>query len=132
MSDTITGRPLTEDEVRERFLAQVWVDIREWEKYPDKTVRERLEGAAFSILASLDGASIGLPRFSVSPSPHESDKQFSIENGIDWWSNDKSKVMKGVWWPETDCDISGGLHELFYDVGRKKGYVKDEENGKTK
>lgn len=73
------------DELRQDFVDQIKVYVRYWDKLPDKTSSEKLEGLAFSILVMLDGES-SLPPFAVKPID---------ENG-----------------KEGD-DIGGALHELF-------------------
>ena len=95
---------LTEDEVRRRFLKEVWGLIEYWENVYS-TPRMRLCGLAFSMLVMLDGGS-NMPAFVVAPLPHEDDKAYCIEKGEDWFpENHESNVR---------CNISGSLHELFY------------------
>jgi hypothetical protein len=91
------SRPLTEEEVRQRFLDNVRALVQHWERNPK--VEDRCSGVAFSILALLDGCS-GFPACKVIPSPHESDKEFNESNGDNWFP-------EGV-------DIAGSLHEEFY------------------
>lgn len=132
MTKSKKERPLTEDEVRDKFLAHVWEIIEFWDKHSNRTTsREKMEGLAFSILSALDGSSVGLPAFIVAPAPHPEDKEFSLKEGFNWWVQDPSKRQYGVYWPENNnanvvCDIGGGLHESLYRVGREKGYVKEE------
>jgi hypothetical protein len=95
---------LTCDEVQERFLQQVRVSVQYWQHLPDKTVGERLEGLAFSIMAILDGVS-SLPVFIVAPLPHPDDKEFHRDEGEHWWPENHTVAVV--------CDISGGLHELL-------------------
>lgn len=59
---------------------------------------------------------MALPGFIVAPFPHEEDKDYMISQGEDYFpSNDAEKI---------NGDIAGGLHELFYSVGKKHGYKK--------
>lgn len=114
-SGDVGPRPLTVDEVRDRFIRHVRGLIDYWENLPGKTTRERMDGVVFSILVSLDGESAGLPKFIVAPDPHPSDKEFCKENGIDWWRTEGNKGM-GLYWPQNcdldvKADISGCLHE---------------------
>lgn len=107
------SREYTTDEIREKFLRHVWNLIEYWEKEdrPGST-RERLEGLAHSILATLDGASAELPSFIIAPSPHESDKAYHKKEGENWYPENKASV---------NGDIGGALHELLYPIGREMG-----------
>ena len=106
-------RQYTEEEVLERFLKQVWVNIDYWEGQYDKVVatypcRRKLEGLAFSILAMLDGSNLDLPKFIVAPDPHPEDKSYLRD------------VEQENWYPENydagvECDLGGYLHELFHN-----------------
>jgi len=89
---------LTEEQVRENFLSQIHALVRYWNNQNEDDIG-KLEGLAFSILSILDGSSV-LPSFTVSPRPHEDDKEFN-------------KSIGEHWYPESGCDISGCLHEQF-------------------
>lgn len=54
-------------EVREALLMNIWQAIDYWDTVDGSTQRERLQGLAFSILATLDGCSVGIPEFSIVP-----------------------------------------------------------------
>lgn len=99
----------TINEVRNEFLSHIKTLIDYWEKVPNQnSIKDRLSGLAFSILATIDGCSMDLPSFILAPCPHEDDKQFNIEEGNDFYpENHNSNV---------NCDISGGLHELLHKV----------------
>lgn len=107
------SRELTEDEVRKQFLKLVWDYIEYWDKLPDKTCRERLEGLAFGMLVILDGESAELPGFVVAPDPHPDDKEYHKERGENWFPENHES--------DTNCDIGGCLHELFFKA--KKVFV---------
>lgn len=96
----------SEEEVTEMVLGHIKVLIEHWEhESRAKTVGEKLEGLAFSILTMIDG-STNLPRFILAPDPHPDDKEYNIDNEEDYFpENQESNVV---------CDISGCLHELFY------------------
>jgi len=100
-------REYTEDEIREKFLKHVWHLIEYWHKeVPNKPEKEKMEGLAFSILAALDGSAMALPPFIVAPMPHKEDKEFYINNDMNYYPyNDRSKI---------NGDIAGSLHELFF------------------
>jgi hypothetical protein len=102
MSDT--PREYTPDEVRDELMRTIWAAVSYWEKLPEKqvhTVRERLSGLAFSILATLDGCG-AMPAFSVTPVPHESDKDYFQSQGENWY-------------PTNEPDL-GMLHDFFYKL----------------
>ncbi len=105
----MTAREYTEGEVREEFLKKVWQTIGYWSSVEGISCREKMEGLAFSMLVILDGESMGMPGFVVSPHPHPDDKKFFQEKGESWYPQ---------YLAEEACDIAGGLHELFYDVSK--------------
>lgn len=110
------GRELTEEEVRAALLDNIWGIIGYWEKVDGKdgpkTVRDRISGAVFSVLVTLDGGSMGLPKFIVAPDPHPDDREYHQDQGEDWFpENHDSDVV---------CDLSGGLHELFHQHDPQK------------
>jgi hypothetical protein len=43
---------------------------------PEEDIRHRCRGVAFTVLSTLDGASLGLPGFDLIPTPHPSDKAY--------------------------------------------------------
>jgi hypothetical protein len=99
-------REYTEDEIREKFIKHIWSLIDYWHKIHNKSEKEKMEGLAFSILAALDGGAMALPSFIVAPMPAKADKEFYINNNMNYYPyNDTSKI-KG--------DIAGSLHELFF------------------
>lgn len=98
-----TPRAMTEEEVRTVFLDHIARMVDYWEHEPRAdTLRDRLEGVAFSILAALDGGAMTLPGFRVYPNPHKSDKAYNRKKGRNWYPN--------------DVDIAGGLHEHWYEA----------------
>ena len=103
-----TPREKTVDEIRDEFLAHVRSLVTYWNKLDGKdsprTQKERLEGLAFSIMVLLDGGTM-LPGFIVAPCPHESDKEYKISQGEDYYPYNDEKNVNG--------DIAGCLHELL-------------------
>jgi hypothetical protein len=108
-------RQWTEDEIREHFLEGVWSCIESWDGYEGKTQRERLQGLAFSIMAGLDGAG-DFPSCIVAPCPHPTDRAYHQQEGTNWYPENHEAQVEG--------DIGGTLHDNFYEVGRRRGYVK--------
>lgn len=109
MTQKPSPRAWTEDETREKFLAYILALINYWDTQAPESYdcRAKLEGLAFSILSTLDGGSIELPGFTVSPAPHESDREWHIGLGENWF--------------DESVDISGCLHELLFREGDRKG-----------
>jgi hypothetical protein len=99
------SRAYTEQEVREKFLKTVWRIVDFWDKEAseERSIRERLSGVAFSILAAIDGENGSLPAFDLVCAPHENDKEYHENRGEDYY-------------PPEDCNISGNLHHVFKRV----------------
>jgi len=104
------SREKTTDEVREEFLSHIRYLIDYWNRIPQDSTKERLEGLVFSILVALDGGS-SLPGFIVAPIPHETDRECHIENGKDYYPENYGieNQIKG--------NIAGGLHKLLRERG---------------
>ena len=89
----------TKEQVQEEFIRCLKNIAGYWEKLPNKTTKERLEGAMFSVLAVLDGEQPSLPGFQVIPNPHPDDKKFHEKEGEDWYPR---------------IDIAGTLHNRWH------------------
>ena len=108
-------RQYTEDEIRKIFIRQIWAELAWWEKESRAvTVREKLEGLAFSILATIDGDS-AIPGFYMVPCVAPGDKAYYIENGENWYPESPQKDLEKL------CDIGGNLHEVFHELNPEKG-----------
>lgn len=98
------SRAKTEAEVRDEFLgymrelATFWQHAERGESDGRSDIQWRIEGVVFSVLATLDGGS-ELPGFTVTPSPHPSDKAFHQGEGESWYP--------------CDVNIAGELHERW-------------------
>jgi len=96
-------RAYTEEEVRDLFLEVVQSYVKEWSSdspaMRSKTTEERISGAVFSLLVILDGESIDLPGFSVTPLPHPGDEEYHRKRGEKWFP--------------FNIDIAGELHDLW-------------------
>lgn len=108
------SRELTKEEVRDIFLQHVRDSIDYWEKLPNKTLHERMEGAVFSILVAIDGEDGELPAFHLIPFPHSDEKQYCIDRGENYYP--PSKVEDGA------MDIAGDLH---HNIEHQKFYGKE-------
>ena len=104
-------REMTANEVRDAFMGHVRSLIDYWSDLPDDACKDRdpkswrVSGVVHSVLALLDGASV-LPGFIVAPSPHPDDRQFHIDEGENWYPENRHADVK--------ADIAGGVHELLY------------------
>lgn len=77
-------RPKTIAEVRDLFLAQVRETARAWaDPSHPKSVQERCDGVAFSILALLDGSNPNVPGMTLAP--HPDDRAAAIAQGAQWF-----------------------------------------------
>lgn len=104
------SREWTADEVREQFLSKVWEIISYWKTVA--TDQDRMEGAIFSILATIDGDDPKLPSFLLVSAPHADDKAFCRKSGKNWYPQESE-----------GCDIAGELHDHFHSVGRNMGMI---------
>lgn len=102
-------RELTEEEMRKRFLNQVQGIVDFWLRDSrQETVREKLEGVAFSILTILDGESGDLPGFHVTPSTTKEDQEFWKSIGEDWWASTPKEILNNL-----KVDLAGSLHDEY-------------------
>jgi len=104
------SKEFTTDEVREQFMNHVRMLIDYWDNSDRETSKEKIEGFAHSLLATIDGSSAELPSFVLAPTPHEDDKQFHINNGENYYAENEN----------VNCDIAGNLHELIYKARIKE------------
>jgi hypothetical protein len=94
-------RELTEAEVRRAFLDYIRDCVDYWDRQVVRdSCREKMDGLVHSILTLLDGGT-ELPGFTVSPRSHPGVRAFCIAEGEDYY-------------PGSDCDIAGSLHEEWY------------------
>lgn len=101
-----TPRAYTPEEVRDRLLDHLWVMVDYWEREERApTARDKITGFMHSTLAALDGCSMALPGFLVTPQPHRSDKKFHQSRGENWFPTNRPDL--------------GSLHEFMYQRGRK-------------
>jgi hypothetical protein len=67
------SQPYDREELIRTFLTSIQNQIEYWERYPGVSLRRRLDGVAFSILAAIDGEQATLPHFQLIPAVHEND-----------------------------------------------------------
>lgn len=94
------SKAYTVEEMQKMFLDQVEGIARYWSRLEGKTKAEAVEGALFSMLVIFDGEAGGFPACDLIPSPHPDNKQYSIDNGEDYF-------------PEGENIADGSLHEQF-------------------
>jgi hypothetical protein len=112
VNNTNTPRQYTNDEVKEMFLQHVKALVQYWAGglVGDKPAAERLDGLAFSILATIDGSSAVLPAFILAPMPHSGDKDYNLSHGENWFPEA----------PDVECDIAGTLHDCYAGRSNRK------------
>ena len=103
--------------------------VQYWAHHPDpRSVEDRMDGLVFSILSTLDGASLdtpswllglkasgansNIPSWFLAPDPHEDDREYCIDVGENWWP-ENAVELKGCY--------TGQLHELWVSMKDKKG-----------
>lgn len=98
-------RAYTSDEIKDEFLGEIRSCVRFWSQnsrqMEEKTIEDRLNGLAFSILSVIDGTS-SLPAFNLAVSPHPDDKGYCQEQGENWYENG------------TVINSNAHLHEEYY------------------
>ena len=99
-------REYTQEEVQEMFLDKVRTMIDYWNNVEKETTKDKLEGLAHSILATIDGSAADLPAFKLAPNPHPGDKEYCIDEGENYFPDNYHLV--------TNCNISGSLHEQLF------------------
>lgn len=104
-------RAKTVNEIRKDVLNHVYDTIDNWE-HVDATVRQKLEGVAFSILSMLDGESGCLPQFLVALDPTSTDQKYYKLRGENWYPSNEGVEVKG--------NIAGDLHNKFCPPKRRK------------
>jgi hypothetical protein len=101
-------REQTAEETREIFLNHIKHLVKYWARVETDSKEEALDGLAFSILVSLDGGCIDIPRIALIPYPHPEDMEYNQSQGENWHRPfDASEY----------CDIGGSLHESFSSKG---------------
>ena len=105
-------RAYTEEEVRDMLLSHIRTMVDYWVNLPhspagklgpqqELTIRDRVEGVAFSILVALDGAAMGFPAaVTLKMEPHPDDKEDAQANGENWI--------------EPGMEIADSLHDHFF------------------
>ncbi|NTF18161.1 hypothetical protein G6L37_07060 [Agrobacterium rubi] len=94
-------RAYTSDELRDAFLDEVRSIAKSWaDPKIDRDIEGRCNGVAFSIMALLDGCSIGIPTIDLVFQPHVADKDHHIGRGENWI--------------EPGTVVDQGLHEDYY------------------
>jgi hypothetical protein len=72
-------------EMRAELLAFIEGAVTFWEREcRPRDLRGRLEGLVHSILATLDGCTVGIPRFELACAPHPSEREFLSSRGDAW------------------------------------------------
>ena len=78
-------RAYTDEEVRQQFLEQIYQIKDFWEKESrNKSLKGKMEGCIFSILALMDGSSGGFPAVALIADPHPDDEEYYKSQGKNW------------------------------------------------
>lgn len=96
-------RAKTPEEIRDIFLRHLHMMVDYWHnesRRPDTL--GKLNGLVHSILATIDGASIGIPSFELVAHVHPDDKSHHISAGQNW-------IEDG-----TVINADASLHDLWY------------------
>jgi hypothetical protein len=99
------SKEYTREEVEAKLINHLLNICDYWENLevvPE--TRDKMRGLLFSVLSTLDGCG-ELPSFIIAPCPHPEDKEYHIENGENYFSENHNSNIK--------CDIGGSLHEVF-------------------
>ena len=108
-------RAFTSVEMRDQFLESIRNAAHYWAtlETPERSILDRCNGLAFSILNIIDGTDCGFPAsIDLKLSVHESDEQYCKDGGENWVEN--GQIIN-------DCAVL--LHELYYTDemrGRKR------------
>lgn len=114
-------RQYTKEETRENLLRHIAGLIEYWAKSDGVTTLDgykkyddydKIEGAVFSVLSTLDGCSLDVPGFIIAPFGTQEDMEYHKEEcDSNWYAiNDPDDVL---------CDIGGGLHEQLHHYTKK-------------
>ena len=102
-------RAHTAEEAEKILIRHLMSYAKYWAELKDKTPEERCFGLLFSILVVFDGGSEGMPSFDISPLPHDDDKEWSKDQGINWF--EKGMVINTNQMHETLCEIEREEYE---------------------
>lgn len=97
------SKPYTKEEVLKLFMDQTRTIANYWSKVEGRTEKEKIEGAIFTLLNSIDGMGYPFVAMDLVLRPHPDDKNYHIENGDDYYEDGMAI---------NDCVY---LHELFYE-----------------
>lgn len=99
-------RPWTSDETADQIVSHCARMAEYWATTPNGgTLEERCHGVAFSLLSGLDGSSMNIPPFDLVPSADESDRDYHIENGENYY------IPENV--------VSTALHERYHRIQKE-------------
>lgn len=97
------SRASTKEEVRDEFIGQLRGLARYWANANAKSDLEKIEGAIFSVLCSIDGVGHPFVSMDLVLRPHPDDKEYFIENEEDFYE-DGMVINDDVY-----------LHDLFFE-----------------
>lgn len=80
-------RAFTKEEAREIFVDHMKGIISYWAEVPNQTDYERCEGVMHSVLTTFDGNSLPLPALDIVVRPHQEDKPYAIDHGMNYFED---------------------------------------------
>lgn len=78
-------KPKTKEEIQKEIVEHFDGVARYWSGLENMSNIERCRGVVFSILVAFDGMSMGLPAMDIVMRPHPEDREYCIEEGVDWY-----------------------------------------------
>ena len=96
------SRAWTPEETKDALLSWMVNNAEYWATVENKTKREALHGAMFSVCSMFDGCSISMPAFDLHPAPAPEDKQYHMDLGMNYFD------------PITSAVTGFALHEEYY------------------
>jgi hypothetical protein len=109
-------RAFTKDEVTEMFLGHMWSLVDYW-SHQQTTDKEKLKGLLFSILATLDGVDMDMPKFLVIPDPHPADKAWFTKQRENYYED--FTVPKGTVCVEASIPLHNAMYEPPFQNRRR-------------
>ncbi len=112
------SREWTKEEVAQKLIEHLKWTAHRWATMKldagQDTVKDRILGALFSTLVTLDGmsGSSGLPCFELIAVPHKSDKDFNIKLGDNYFRPVAEKDLEVI--QRYSLGELGMLHDRFY------------------
>lgn len=96
------SKAYTKEEVREKFLTNLRELAKYWANVQGRSIEEKCDGLAFSILNIFDGTTMGLPAMNITLCPHPDDQEYLKSKNKNWYE------------PEMCINDDVMLHDHYY------------------